>query len=49
MTIGIALKDRKNHRIIIGTDRQATLGDEIQATVKKKYVCRELEIIDVQY
>ncbi|MBQ6219921.1 MAG: hypothetical protein IJH63_00870 [Methanobrevibacter sp.] len=46
MTIGIALKDKKNHRIIIGTDRQATLGDEIQATVKKKYVCRELEIID---
>ena len=47
MTIGIALKDRKNNQIIIGTDRQETLGEDIiSVTHDKKFVCKELKIVD---
>lgn len=50
MTIGIALKDKENKRIIIGSDRQSTLGDDIKfATPNKKHVCKEVKIIDGYY
>lgn len=49
MTIGIALKDKEKNRIIIGSDRQSTVYD-IQTTIPgKKYVTKELKIIDGYY
>ena len=46
MTIGIALKDKEQNRIIIGSDKQSTIGD-IKNTVKgSKHVCKTINIID---
>lgn len=50
MTIGIALKDKENKRIIIGSDKQGTLGDDIKVTIPdKKHVRKEVKIVDGYY
>lgn len=50
MTIGIALKDKQNNRIILGADKQVTLADDIKTvTSDKKYVKKEIHIIDGYY
>lgn len=46
MTIGIALKDKKNNRIILGSDRQATLHDIKTTIPETKYVMKEVKIVD---
>ena len=49
MTIGIALKDKEKNRIIIGSDKQSTAFD-IQTTIPgKKYVTKEVKIVDGYY
>ena len=49
MTIGIALKDKKRNRIIIGSDKQATLSD-IKTTIPgTKHVKKEVKIVDGYY
>ena len=47
MTIGIALKDKENNRIIIGSDKQITAGYDVKLTIPdKKHLTREVKIID---
>ena len=49
MTIGIALKDKENKRIIIGSDKQATLGDIKSVRPDEKYVTKKVKIVDGYY
>lgn len=48
MTIIIALKDKKNKRIIFGSDRQYSTGI-IKGVVKNKIVTKKVNIIDAYY
>lgn len=49
MTIGIALKDKENHRIILGSDKQSTLGDIKTVSSEPKQVTCEIKIVDGYY